>query len=115
MAWFAWYPYQPNVSSNAVDPTSPASPTDIVHCRICQRRVGLWAFDRKENESAKKRGGGEFDLVKDHFSWCPIRQGSWWTDQPLLSDPDGGGTKISVGKGWVRVSERMEKKPWRRV
>ena len=114
MAWFAWYPYQPNRSSNAVDLCLPASSTEIVHCRICQRRVGLWAFKGKENESEKKQGGGECDLVKEHLSWCPIRQDSWWTSHPFFGNVPSREGGASVGKGWVKVSERMEKKPWRK-
>lgn len=114
MAWFAWYPYQPNISSNAVDPTTPASPTDIVHCRVCQRRVGLWAFRRGEVRSGKKYDG-EFDLVKEHLSWCPFRHDSWWTSESLLRGESEAKRGAIVGRGWVKVSDRMEKKPWRRV
>ena len=115
MTWFAWYPYQHNVSSNAINLTNPASPTEIVHCRVYQRRVGLWAFKGKENESGKKESEAEFDLVQEHFSWCPIRQGSWWTSHPLLCDDSAEKGGSSVEKGWVKVSDRMEKKPWRRA
>lgn len=85
-----------------------------MQCRLCQRRVGLWAF-REEGQDAKGQGR-MFDLVGEHLDWCPIRgdsgdKGKWWEDLPILSDRKGA---LPVEKGWVRLSERLAAKPWRR-
>uniref|UniRef100_D8Q4L0 C3HC-type domain-containing protein n=1 Tax=Schizophyllum commune (strain H4-8 / FGSC 9210) TaxID=578458 RepID=D8Q4L0_SCHCM len=70
-----------------------ASAGDIVHCALCQRRVGLWAFRAAETENGNANGTGhtlegpsspspseeparkppprQFDLLKEHRAFCP--------------------------------------------
>ena len=106
LAFFAWYPYHPN--SLTTDITAPPHPTDIVCCRICERRVGLWAFRTDKRV---------FDLVDEHLVWCPIRGGGgqvWWEGCDLLSEKRGRGLGKRL-KEEVRVSDRLERKSWRRV
>ena len=101
MAFFAWYPYP---DGDQVDPSAPVDErTQIIACRICQRRVGLWNFGESKS----------FDLVAQHRDWCPIRPVGkpWWEDIPLLK---GKGRSEVVYKGWVGLSEKLEKKPWRK-
>lgn len=54
-------------------------------------------------------------MLGEHSSWCPIRNGEWWEESGLLKGKQEGVVGEKVGKGWVKVSEKMEKKPWRRV
>ena len=111
MSLFGWYPYHPNDPSGHIDPTSSPRTTEIVHCRTCQRRVGLWGFksDLKNVEKGDLDGipvakePKSFDLLDQHEEWCPLS---------LLKVKSG--QEVKVGKGWVSVSEKMEKKKWRR-
>lgn len=114
-AVFGWYPYQPNQVSKEqdssyspyVDPASPPHRTEIVSCRLCQRRVGLWTF-----REGKER---VFDMLKEHLDWCPIRstpQDEWWR---RIGRPKEHSSTAKEGLlGWVKLSDKMEKKPWRR-
>ncbi len=69
LALFAWYPYHPNSPSQThIDPLH-ISPTEILQCRICRRRVGLWSF------GASDMGAKAFDLVDEHHDWCPSEGG----------------------------------------
>jgi hypothetical protein len=123
LAWFGWYPYHANSPSSHIDSLSSPVKTDIVHCRACQRRIGLWAFrpDSPETkgsisiENTSTQGKREFDVLREHLSWCPIRLERWWEGSPLLREKAGEGAGGKVEKGWVKVSEKMEKKPWRRL
>ncbi|WVR06744.1 hypothetical protein IAU60_003779 [Kwoniella sp. DSM 27419] len=146
MALFGWYPYYPNEPSDHITPvraasetqtasSAPAQPTvrrtDIIHCRICQRRIGLWAFARRppgdnsaqqDSRSSSAEAARTLDLVDEHLSWCPIRPASrgkgqeWWTGCALLEQrSDATASPISrPSKGWVAISDKLEKKPWRR-
>ena len=52
-----------------------------MYCLLCQRRVGLWGYSRnqaisssvqdEDSASASRRHQKEFDLVKEHRSYCP--------------------------------------------
>lgn len=69
-----------------------ARDTSLVHCVLCQRRVGLWAFappnqptatptspeapDASSSLQPPKKAGSimtrrQFDLLKEHRSYCP--------------------------------------------
>ncbi|RSH89044.1 hypothetical protein EHS25_002706 [Saitozyma podzolica] len=129
LALFAWYPYHPNLPSGTLSPKP--RPTEILQCRFCERRVGLWAFRPGQLGQSGQSGQSHprtFDLVGEHLSWCPIRpqithagtgtERAWWDDTSLLQPKEKGTASHRGGleevKGWVRVSERLEKKPWRR-
>ena len=105
LAFFAWYPYHPN--SLTTDITTPLHPTDIVSCRICERRVGLWSFRTDKRV---------FDFVAEHLVWCPIRTSSdqaWWEGCDLLKEKRGRDLAKRL-RDELRVSERLERKSWRR-
>jgi hypothetical protein len=106
MALFAWYPYHPNAPSLHIDPSAPPRRTEIVQCRICERRVALWSFQTNRT----------FDLVEEHLVWCPTGQRGWWEGCAVLDPPGMGRIWEGEGgvKGVLRVSERLERKPWRR-
>ncbi|RXK39914.1 hypothetical protein M231_02848 [Tremella mesenterica] len=152
MSLFGWYPYSPN-SPPIANPSAP--PSDMVWCRICTRRVGLWVFSQ----------GRTFDLVSEHLKWCPlgfsgiervssdVDNGSFRLDRTTesvsrgsirsvsvgtrdgvdLVGGDEGGGEMSGSRWWERegggllratmrgrelqlkVSDRIEKKRWRRA
>ncbi|KAF7330464.1 hypothetical protein MVEN_02485500 [Mycena venus] len=53
--------------------------TSLLHCALCQRRVGLWAFAPPTEISpppaprpgVQARAQRQFDLLKEHRSYCP--------------------------------------------
>lgn len=106
LALFGWYPYDPVAPSDHVAEPSAASTshahaahTDIVACRLCQRRVGLWAFtgtatantdtDSDAGDSTDIAWTRAFDLEGAHRQWCPLRDGEWWRECPLLEEQRG--------------------------
>ena len=105
MALFGWYPYHPNSPTSTHISSNPPQPTDIVHCRICERRIGLWSFRSPERC---------FDLVDEHIAWCPLRERDWWEGSILL-EPPGGMIWDGGVKAVLRASERLERKRWRRA
>ncbi|WWC62221.1 uncharacterized protein I303_104816 [Kwoniella dejecticola CBS 10117] len=132
LAFFGWYPYHPNspstsdhvVSPNSSDNNIKKGKTDIIHCRICSRRIGLWTYTptEKTNDSDTTAGEKGLDLVKEHSTWCPLHhrhgQGQgYWESSYLLKEKSSSGIETSVAtsfRDWVKVSDKLEKKPWRR-
>ncbi|KAJ7158859.1 zf-C3HC-domain-containing protein [Mycena filopes] len=52
--------------------------TSLLHCALCQRRVGLWAFAPPPAEPSTPPPSGrapapqrQFDILKEHRSFCP--------------------------------------------
>lgn len=70
-----------NPRSLSVTTVTTPRDTSLVYCVLCQRRVGLWGYSRNEgtvpfgqNEHSASASGEhqkEFDLVKEHRSYCP--------------------------------------------
>ncbi|KAL4248038.1 hypothetical protein ABKN59_002366 [Abortiporus biennis] len=49
---------------------SPARPeTALLHCALCQRRIGLWAFIKSSQPS--QQPSRQLDILKEHRSYCP--------------------------------------------
>lgn len=67
-----------NQWSNNTTVTVPRD-ASLVYCVLCQRRVGLWGYSRSattlliqdEDSAASREPQKEFDLVKEHRSYCP--------------------------------------------
>ncbi|KAK7060425.1 hypothetical protein VNI00_001190 [Paramarasmius palmivorus] len=77
---------RPNLLRNASSKAASRD-TSLLHCVLCQRRVGLWAFapppppgegaadapegstDHQRTPSTQKQR--QFDLLKEHRSYCP--------------------------------------------
>ncbi|KZP31816.1 zf-C3HC-domain-containing protein [Athelia psychrophila] len=76
----------------SLPPSAPQTPrtsrdTSLLHCVLCQRRIGLWAFappTPRPSHTAPRPGDAEsafaqlttrpkrqFDLLKEHRSYCP--------------------------------------------
>lgn len=87
LALFGWAPHS----------LSP----EILGCRICQRRIGLWGFTQPDQDGRAR----ELDPVDEHLGWCPIRQGSWCDKCPLLS-----GKRASVKD--IKVSQGVQRRKW---
>lgn len=92
LALFGWAPH-------------PLS-SEILSCRLCQRRVGFWAFTPPPGGGM---GGKELDPVGEHLAWCPLRVEGWWADCELLKGGKGSVGNITVGKGvkrrkWIKAT-----------
>ena len=87
LALFGWSPH-------------PLS-TEIVQCRICQRRLGLWAFKDTSDSSEARIIGKEtgLDPVEEHLTWCPLSVDGWWAQCALLKGGRGNVGDIVVSKG----------------
>jgi hypothetical protein len=131
LALFCWYPYYgPSKKSKAA--SIQKSTTDMVSCRICQRRIGLWAF-RDAQKTVSNQDGGEikeqgqeqskatFDVLSEHLNWCPIRQDGWWSGAAaniLHADgAEGTGTgtvtdQALKGIKQVKISQGVVRRSW---
>lgn len=87
--------------------------TSLLHCSLCQRRVGLWAFTPQSTPSldssplpqpsTKKR---QFDVLNEHRSYCPFVVPS--TVVPKLPMPSTSPLSANVAangaiEGWRAV------------
>lgn len=114
LALFGWFPYHPNYPTIQISLDIPPSRTEIICCRICHRRIGLWNF------SSEKNGAKQFDALNEHLVWCPVRtqdgEKEWWSVSGLLGGQSTQAKRIGEGciKGLVKVSEKIEKRSWRR-
>lgn len=102
LAFFAWYPFDATQDSSCVQ---AGGRTEIVRCRLCLRRIGLWKHVRE---------GTQMDVLDSHLDWCPVRSGDWYVGSPILQANDGAG-----GAGGKRVLDELSinerpKKKWRR-
>ncbi|KAL1745587.1 C3HC zinc finger-like-domain-containing protein [Schizophyllum fasciatum] len=87
---------------------------DVVHCALCQRRVGLWAF-RASKAAASGEGaeGGsslspdearapptrQFDLLKEHRAFCPYVVQSTVVPSMQVAPTEGSGLSRSATTG----------------
>jgi hypothetical protein len=92
LAFFGWSPH--------------ALSEEIVQCRICQRRVGLWAFsDQTVGPGDVERRGNGLDPVAEHLHWCPLGIDGWWDNCALLK---GGRGNI----GDITISKAVKRRKW---
>ncbi|KAF9234113.1 zf-C3HC-domain-containing protein [Melanogaster broomeanus] len=68
---------------NSISSTGTIRDTSLLHCVLCQRRVGLWGYSTTTTEAQTPSAQDEhsppvshqpqkqFDLVKEHRSYCP--------------------------------------------
>jgi hypothetical protein len=104
LAFFGWNVFRPG----SPDPVEEQGRTvesakhnaivpDVLRCKICDRKIGLWAFRQTSSRSGK--GGAPtqkaLDVVLEHREFCPIRtlsgksldkegHDAWWTDAAIL-------------------------------
>lgn len=102
LAFFGWYPFDPSEpDASCVQPGGLGGRTEIVRCRLCLRRIGLWKHVQDDQA---------MDVLESHLGWCPIR-GDWYAGSPLLQPPGTEAPKRILDD--ISISERPKKK-WRR-
>lgn len=102
LAFFGWYPFDPSdAEASCVQPGGVGARTEIVRCRLCLRRIGLWKHVQDDRS---------MDVLESHLGWCPIR-GDWYASSPLLQPPGKDAPKRILDD--ISISERPKKK-WRR-
>ena len=60
----------PSASVSAARTPQQKRDASLLYCRMCQRRIGLWAFGPQAVEK-ENRPQRQFDLLKEHRSYCP--------------------------------------------
>lgn len=110
LTFFGWNVLRPGRPDSVQDDISTNAPTtgpfvpDVLRCRICDRKIGLWAFRRtlrtgKEDNS--NSGLKALDVLLEHREFCPIRtlagstggtegERSWWSDAAILHESQIG-------------------------
>ncbi|KIJ66697.1 hypothetical protein HYDPIDRAFT_26126 [Hydnomerulius pinastri MD-312] len=85
--------------------------TSLVHCALCQRRVGLWGYSTTHAQTPSALDGDsppvsaqpqkQFDLVKEHRSYCPYVV----TSTAILSFPSSSSPSLpkETIEGWRAV------------
>lgn len=102
LAFFGWYPFDSSdPDASCVQPGGVGGRTEIVRCRQCLRRIGLWKHVQDDKA---------MDVLESHLAWCPIR-GDWYNGSPLLQPPGAEAPKRILDE--ISISERPKKK-WRR-
>lgn len=98
-------------SVSAELPPTPASTTDtpqqkrdasLLYCKLCQRRVGLWAFGPQAVEK-ENRPQRQFDLLKEHRPYCPYVVRS--TIVPNFPMPSGHSAVLNGANGNGNLQE----------
>lgn len=87
LALFGWAPH--DLSS------------EILSCRICQRRIGLWSFSHSQSQG----GGRGLDPIHEHLGWCPVRSSEWWKACPIIT-----GKRATVKD--LKVSQGVHRRKW---
>ncbi|KAJ6607412.1 C3HC zinc finger-like-domain-containing protein [Mycena sp. CBHHK59/15] len=80
--------------------------TSLLHCALCQRRVGLWAFAPPTEPSTASRTRApapqrHFDLLREHRSFCPYVVRS--TVVPTLPAEFSASPSAGMLEGWRAV------------
>ncbi|TFY67687.1 hypothetical protein EVJ58_g1455 [Rhodofomes roseus] len=107
---------QPNSRASTPAPApAPAKPdTTLLHCALCQRRVGLWAFmsppqtNGAATTDARPQQRRQLDVLREHRSYCPYVVRS--TVVPSMPAPQSEGaparsatTEPATVEGWRAV------------
>jgi len=71
--------------------------SDVIECRHCFRRLGLWLY-RGEEPTMEK-----LDPIDSHLEYCP-----WRSPEAQATEIYVKGTKIMV-PGWVLVAQAVER------
>ncbi|KAJ7052595.1 C3HC zinc finger-like-domain-containing protein [Mycena amicta] len=92
--------------SSTVSLASPTRQVTTLHCALCQRRIGLWAFAPPTEPSTPPLANArppaprrQLDLHKEHRSFCPYVVRS----TPLASLPADTTPTDGVMEGWRAV------------
>jgi hypothetical protein len=113
LAFFGWNVYRPqDLGGDSKGDTTTARNgstdvtivPDVLRCRICDRKLGLWAFRHSRHSSQTalpKAVPKPLDVIREHREFCPIRtlaagtaikpSQPWWADAAILQESIGTG------------------------
>lgn len=121
LAFFGWNVFRPRSPDSVEEqPVTRAVEDgaivpDVLRCKICDRKIGLWAF-----RQTKKSGNGDvsnakaLDVLLEHREFCPIRTLSsksdavgeshraWWTEAAILRS-----TPIHPSQDTERIGDQV--------
>ena len=86
----------PSTSVSATHTPQQKRDTSLLYCKMCQRRVGLWAFGPQAVEK-ENRPQRQFDLLKEHRPYCPYVVRS--TIVPSFPMPSGHSAILNGANG----------------
>ena len=103
----------PSVSTPTPNTPQQKRDTSLLYCKMCQRRVGLWAFGPQAVEK-ENRPQRQFDLLKEHRPYCPYVVRS--TIVPAFPMPSGHSAILNGASGNGNAGGNLQDVPiegWR--
>ena len=103
----------PSVPASGVHTPQQKRDTSLLYCKMCQRRVGLWAFGPQAVEK-ENRPQRQFDLLKEHRPYCPYVVRS--TIVPAFPMPSGHSAILNGASGNGNAGGNLQDVPiegWR--
>lgn len=117
LAFFGWNVLRPGRSDPVQDGSATDTPSsgkvvpDVLRCRICDRKLGLWAFRRTSRAGKRDTPNSEpkaLDVLLEHREFCPLRtlaggtvgrqgEGPWWNDAAVLHETQTGASLENRG------------------
>ncbi|KAH9916168.1 C3HC zinc finger-like-domain-containing protein [Fomitopsis serialis] len=95
-------------------PVSAKPDTTLLHCALCQRRVGLWAFmspPQTNGDAPRPQQRRQLDVLREHRSYCPYVVRS--TGVPSMPAPSSEGASASFAT--TQPSSQNTVEGWRAV
>ena len=86
----------PSISVSTTHTPQQKRDASLLYCKMCQRRVGLWAFGPQAVEK-DNRPQRQFDLLKEHRPYCPYVVRS--TIVPSFPMPSGHSAVLNGASG----------------
>ena len=111
----------PSTPASAIDTPQQKRDASLLYCKMCQRRVGLWAFGPQAVEK-ENRPQRQFDLLKEHRPYCPyVVRSTIISNFPVsghsvvLNGADGNGSLQDASiEGWramLSIVLKAKKRP----
>ena len=108
LAFFGWQPYRPTASGSGGSSTPGKPPIpDVVHCSICDRKLGLSHFRSSGRpdpsiETHDTKGKDKvLNVIREHREFCPIKVYSVASDS-IEEDPIDRRDLLDVELPWWR-------------
>jgi hypothetical protein len=88
-----------------IPPVFTPRDASLLHCALCQRRVGLWTFaPPPQAVSDPARPQRPFDLMKEHRAHCPyVVRSTVVPSFPVPNAHGGGDASTDAVEGWRAV------------